>query len=103
MSGQANNDLSTKEFLSPAEYSRFTGLSLATVNRYLADGRLSKFQPGGKKGRVLIPRPKLTDTATLATTSAMPSPSAPAEPQTITRVQSGAGPRWMARRINHED
>ena len=41
--------------VSPKEFAVFSGLSLSTVRRYLADGRLPKIQPGGHRGRVLIP------------------------------------------------
>ena len=42
-------------FLSPAEFSSHSGISLSTVWRYLADGLLPKVQPGGPRCRVLIP------------------------------------------------
>jgi len=41
--------------VSPKEFAVLSGLSLSTVRRYLADGRLPKIQPGGHRGRVLIP------------------------------------------------
>jgi hypothetical protein len=46
-------------FLSPADFARHSGLSLSTVSRYLASGRLPKIQFGGRRCRVLIPRAAL--------------------------------------------
>ena len=43
-------------YLTPEEFAHLSGLSLSTVRRYLADGRLPKVQPGGPRCRVLIPR-----------------------------------------------
>ena len=42
-------------FLSPKEFGRRSGLSLATVYRYLANGLIPFRQPAGKRGRTLIP------------------------------------------------
>lgn len=47
------------DWLTPEQYVQATGLSSATVSRYLADGRLPKYQPGGPRCRVLIPRDAL--------------------------------------------
>jgi len=47
------------DYLSPIEFSRVSGLSLSTVRRYLASGRLPKVQPGGRRCRVLVPREAL--------------------------------------------
>jgi hypothetical protein len=41
--------------LSPKEFAAATGFSLATVHRRLAKNQLPKFQPGGKRTRILIP------------------------------------------------
>lgn len=44
-----------RDFLSPHEFVARSGLSSATVRRYLRDGRLPSIQPGGPRCRVLIP------------------------------------------------
>lgn len=44
-----------REYLSPQEFVLRSGLSIATVRRYLRDGRLPSVQPGGRRSRVLIP------------------------------------------------
>jgi hypothetical protein len=41
--------------LSPKEFAAATGFSMATVRRRLAKNQLPKFQPGGKRSRILIP------------------------------------------------
>ena len=46
-------------WLTPLEYSLSTRLSIATVRRYIASGKLPKYQPGGPGCRVLIPRDAL--------------------------------------------
>jgi excisionase family DNA binding protein len=46
-------------FLAPSEFAERTGLSLATVRRYIAAGRIPVAQPGGFRSRVLIPRDAL--------------------------------------------
>jgi hypothetical protein len=48
-------DNSTRRFLAPLEFARLSGLSLATVHRYLRSGKLPFFQPNGRRGRILIP------------------------------------------------
>jgi hypothetical protein len=54
------------EFLSPAEFALFSGLSLSTVSRRLAAGDIPKIQPGGPRCRVLIPRWALDSVMALA-------------------------------------
>jgi hypothetical protein len=41
------------EYLSPGQFSERTGLSIATVRRYLRAGKLTHVQPAGFRGRVL--------------------------------------------------
>ncbi len=48
-------DLQGRQYLSPQEFSARSGLSLATVHRYLRRGRLPFLQPAGPRGRILIP------------------------------------------------
>ncbi len=45
-----------REAVSPQEFVVLSGLSIATVRRYIAGGRLPCIQPGGRRCRVLIPR-----------------------------------------------
>ena len=44
----------SRHYLSPHEFSGLSGLSLATVRRYLKRGRLPYRQPAGRRGRILI-------------------------------------------------
>src|SRR5690348_3372943 len=44
-----------KRFLSPKEFSELSGLSLATIHRYIKNGKLPYRQPAGPRGRILIP------------------------------------------------
>jgi excisionase family DNA binding protein len=52
---ETDPDASDRVFLAPAEFARRTGLSLATVRRYIAAGRIPVAQPGGFRSRLLIP------------------------------------------------
>lgn len=45
----------TRRYLSPLEFCQLSGLSLATVHRYLKSGKLPFWQPGGHRTRILIP------------------------------------------------
>jgi|HubBroStandDraft_5_1064220.scaffolds.fasta_scaffold660959_2 hypothetical protein len=45
----------SKQFCDVQEYSDVTGLSPATVRRYLRTGKIPFAQPGGPRGRILIP------------------------------------------------
>lgn len=47
------------QYVSPEEFTSLSGLSIATVRRYLAKGKLPKVQPGGPGCRVMIPRDAL--------------------------------------------
>ena len=66
--------------LSPQEFSQQSGLSIASVRRYLRDGKLPFAQPGGPRGRILIPADALARIAThrMDRLSAPPHASAPA-------------------------
>ena len=85
------------DFLSPAEFARLAGISLATVWRYLADGRIPRLQPGGRRCRVLIPRSALVDPA--GWQNSLPDSSEPSVTTTIPATQDdkprGPGPRWL--------
>ncbi len=56
MTSHADSNLSDPEFLSPAEFAQFSGLSLPTIHRYRKSGRLPFIQPGGFRCRILIPK-----------------------------------------------
>jgi hypothetical protein len=90
---------SSRRLLSPQQFSQLTGLSLATVHRYLKSGKLSYLQPGGPRSRILIPSDALgppsqvTSTQSQATAmSVVPPPSAGS-----TQIEHLRGPlpRWI--------
>jgi hypothetical protein len=91
-----------QDCVSPKDFVRLSGLSLSTVRRYLKDGRLPKFQFGGDRCRVLIPRDALTQVRSngiknedgtqaepLSVPSSIPPEHAP--------KRSGPKPRWQGR------
>jgi hypothetical protein len=85
-----------KRFLSPQEFSGLSGLSLATVHRYLKRGKLPFRQPGGPRGRILIPADALllsdvTPQVPRPTEAAAESTPLPTSPVPL----SGPRPRWM--------
>jgi hypothetical protein len=43
------------DFIAPADFAQRTGLSLATVGRYIKSGRIPSLQPAGFRGRRLVP------------------------------------------------
>jgi hypothetical protein len=84
------------EFLSPAEYAKSRGVSIATVRRYIAAGVIPSEQPRGKRGRLLIPRaalvpPVKVDMAPCAVPVEPSIQQAPAPQQCVRR---GPRPRW---------
>ena len=89
-----------RRYLSPQEFSGLSGLSLATVRRYLRNGKLPYRQPAGHRGRILIPADAL-DLLLAATSPEEPS-QAPQVPPTTPRPQppvtptrpSGPRPKW---------
>ncbi len=93
-------------YLSPAEFVRLSGLSLATVRRYLANDRLPKVQPGGRRCRVLIPRDALEGVEKPAGPVGEepltdPTVSTKPEIQQFPKRSSQLGgpvPKWMGRR-----
>jgi hypothetical protein len=96
--------MSTQKYLSPKEFSEQSGLSIATVGRYLRAGKLPYVQPRGRRGRVLIAFDALDRLAAeRASRSATPSsPSALGEEgrgeQPIRR--SGPLPAWRRDRAS---
>lgn len=79
-----------KKFLSPAEFAAESGLSLSTTHRYIAAGRIIKWQPGGARCRILIPRSELD-----AVAPAAPAPQSAHSRETTSR--SGPLPLWKRR------
>jgi excisionase family DNA binding protein len=95
MSVSSSNDAAEREYLSPREFVARSGLSLATVRRYLADGRLPSVQPGGRRCRMLIPVAALERFAAankLITKTETPNTLA-ASKRSITSNKSLPGPR----------
>ncbi|MCA9179346.1 MAG: helix-turn-helix domain-containing protein [Planctomycetales bacterium] len=87
-------------FLSPQDFARVSGLSVSTVHRYLAGGHLPKFQPGGKRCRILIPLTALEQfqNATSIQREQQPAPSDDAAPQPDNRsLSKGPKPKWTKR------
>jgi hypothetical protein len=87
-------------YLSPQQFSGLSGLSLATVHRYLRNGRLPYQQPAGRRGRLLIPADAL-ELLSAATPPGGP-PRPPLSPSTTATTQApvtparppGPRPRW---------
>lgn len=98
---------SNQEYVSPIEFGKIAGLSLATVRRYVKEGRLPSLQPGGKRCRVLIPRSALGIDSSradgLAATSGTDLDDADGQSAFEARIAndehvhdlSGPKPRWM--------
>jgi hypothetical protein len=101
--GNAANEESC---LAPIEFARLSGLSLSTVRRYLACGKLPKYQPGGPRCRVLIPRYVVDELLNCESRYKKnqdgPTPTSN-ETESGNRLpiksdSSGPPPRWMDRR-----
>jgi hypothetical protein len=101
MSDETNQSVGkgARGHLSPKEFSQISGLSLATVHRYLKKGKLPFRQPGGPRGRILIPVDALQSVPAGATgagsdrgaTAARePSPDAAERPAAL----PGPRPKW---------
>jgi len=79
------------QVLSVNDFAILSGLSLSTIRRYVADGRLPSIQLGGPRCRVLIPRDALLQVAKAE--SAAPLRATPlAEKKAI----SGPIPLWLS-------
>jgi hypothetical protein len=92
-----------KRYLSPQEFSQLSGLSPATVHRYLRSGKLRHLQPAGPRGRILIPIDAL-DIPTGAPTGSAPEPTATSAtstanspPPATPRQLPGPRPLWTRR------
>jgi hypothetical protein len=96
-------DTRSRAFLSPEEFSHLTGLSLASVRRYLKSGRLPCWQPRGRRGRILIPTHLALQAlsgpsgapACAASTVTAPSPAASVALHQPVSLLSGPRPKWL--------
>jgi hypothetical protein len=100
MAGNTTLDSTTpKRFLSPKEFGELSGLSLATIHRYLKMDRLPYRQPAGPRGRILIP----AETLAIVAVTGPPAPQEQAtDPTFLPTLQttthspplSGPRPKW---------
>jgi len=91
----------TRRYLSPLEFCQLSGLSLATVHRYVKDGKLPFCQPGGHRTRILIPADALdalsggaASTGPAGTTSAAKASANTATPGEKPAPLPGPRPKW---------
>jgi hypothetical protein len=80
--------------LSPKQFSELSGLSLATVHRYLRCGRLPYTQLGGRRHRILIPFDAL-DQVHKQMAEGPPLRAEAADRPSRQGPRSGPTPRWM--------
>lgn len=91
-----------REALSPKEFVAKSGLSLATVRRYLRDGRLPSIQPGGRRCRVLIPASALALVSAVnaeprsAVTNGPRDVAAVKQPSTLNKALPGRKAEWRS-------
>jgi hypothetical protein len=90
--------MTLSKHVSPQEFSDQSGLSIASVRRYLRDGKLPFVQPGGPRGRVLIPTDALARLAGDGRGDTSP-PTPAASPAGERRSEEssrrpGPGPAW---------
>jgi excisionase family DNA binding protein len=87
-----------RDYISPHEFVAKSGLSLATVRRYVRDGRLPSKQPGGRRCRVLIPRSALEQFTALKPVSGptKPNPSAPTAAMHSNKPLPGPRAKWRS-------
>ena len=90
-------------YVSPREFARLSGLSLATIHRYVKCGKLPCCQPGGRRARLLIPIDALQGLA-LQSPSTERAPAAQVSPMATAPIRNelpgptrlaGPVPRWM--------
>jgi len=91
--------MDARRYLSVEEFARYSGLSLATVRRYLKSGKLPYRQPAGPRSRVLIPLDALDIAAPPEQIPSTPPATAPAPDQHPPDSGRLAGPRpqWTRR------
>ena len=86
--------------LSPQQSADRSGLSLATIYRYLKSGKLTKHQPGGRNCRVLIAEAELFRAASPSDSEAAEVEAANQSDQPIdasSNTLSGPAPKWTRR------
>lgn len=88
----------SREYLSPHQFAALTGLSIATVRRYVAGGVIQSIQPAGKRGRVLIPRSQLQVGPAAHAAAQLPPGESTVPPQSPRQRPSGPPPRWTRRK-----
>lgn len=94
-----------ERYLSVKDFARIAGISEKSVHRYLRDGKLPKYQPGGENCRVSIPASALEVTAQRQVDDSSPQPAAPvadaaAPPNVASAAKAGRKrplpkPSWM--------
>jgi hypothetical protein len=93
-------NLDERDYVSPLEVVAATGLSLATVRRYIDSGRLPSFQPGGPRCRVLIPVEALNRLAPVNTEAqasrAEGSRATTEPPYSSSKPLPGPKPKWQS-------
>lgn len=87
-----------RSYLSPEEFCHHSGLSLATVHRYLKKGKLPFYQPGGPRTRILIPTDAVESVSRSATQGGRAAAPATAQPSSTSADRRaplpGPRPRW---------
>lgn len=94
----SSSPLPRQEYVTPAQFVELSTLSIATVYRYLRAGRLPRYQPAGRGGRVLIPKIALQTYVLPSTVSEAPASAIVALPSSsVSNVARAPGPspRWM--------
>ncbi len=90
--------MSRPSFYSPEEFAAQTGLSIATVRRYIDKGKVPSVQPAGPRGRILIPSDALDQLAGRVVVEASPAMALEPAPNAGSRStparRSGPTPRW---------
>ncbi len=89
----------TENFLSPKDFAAFSGLSLTTVRRYLAAGKIACIQLGGHRHRQLISVDALSQIETVSGTPQVSKQHSqiqqtPSVPVADAAQRSGPLPRW---------
>ena len=93
VSGRAMPE-AAREYFSVAEFAQRTGLSETTVRRYLKKGLLPRYQPGGRRSRVLIPAAALTETREKESAPTGSNSPPPTKEIAVTKNNPGPTPRW---------
>ncbi len=90
-----------RDYLSPKEFGKLSGLSIATVRRYLSAGIIPHAQPAGSGCRICIPRYALDqylDQGKPNRSEPPPSQTTESVPIDQDKPLPGPRPRWMRTR-----